>query len=54
MIWFAHKKYTREFFAAGLAELRGLARMTKRGMTAVAGLAVLAMAVAQAGVIYGL
>ncbi|MEZ7197129.1 hypothetical protein [Pseudodesulfovibrio karagichevae] len=54
MIWFQDKTYTHEFFAAGLSDLCRLARTTKRGMTAVAGFALLAMAVAQASVIYAL
>jgi hypothetical protein len=54
MIWFQHKTYTHEFFAAGLSDLCRLARASKRGMTAVACAALLAMAVAQASVIYAL
>ncbi|XXJ21528.1 hypothetical protein ACR42D_18690 [Desulfovibrio caledoniensis] len=54
MIWFQHKNYTAEFFAAGLGDLRRLARATKRGMTLAAGAALLAMAAAQASVIYAL
>ena len=54
MIWFQHKTYTHEFFAAGLLDLCRLVRMTKRGMTVVAGGALLLMAAAQASVIYAL
>ena len=54
MIWFQHKTYTDEFFAAGLLDLCRLARTTKRGMTAVAGCALLLMAAAQASLIYAL
>ncbi|HKI82621.1 MAG TPA: hypothetical protein VKA04_13310 [Pseudodesulfovibrio sp.] len=54
MIWFRHKTYTHEFFAAGLRDLCLLARMTKRGMAAVAGGGLLLMVAAQASVIYAL
>jgi hypothetical protein len=54
MIWIQHKTYTLEFFSAGLRDIYGLARASKRGMTVVAGVALLVMAVAQASVIYAL
>lgn len=54
MIWFSHKKYTAEFYAAGLAEMVRLARQGTRFMTLVAGAALLVMTAANVGVIYGL
>jgi hypothetical protein len=54
MIWFQHKTYTDEFFAAGLGELRRLARATRQGMTVAAGAALLVLAAVQASVIYAL
>ncbi|EGB15317.1 hypothetical protein DND132_2112 [Pseudodesulfovibrio mercurii] len=54
MLWYAHRIYTREFLAAGLRDLCRSAQATKRGMTLVAGAAVLVMIAAQASIIYGL
>lgn len=54
VIWFSHKKYTAEFYAAGLAEICLLARRNTRCMTLVAGGAVLFMTAANVGFIYGL
>ena len=52
MLWYEHKVYTSEYFAARLREMFHRARCSTRWMTAVAGIAVLAMTVANLGLIY--